>query len=270
MPELPEVETTRLAIMPHIAGKKILLVVVRTPRLRQPIPDLARLLPGRIVQGVERRGKYLLISFDRGWMIIHLGMSGNLWIVPAGTPPGNHDHLDILFAGDTLLRFNDPRRFGLVLWTEENPLQHPLLAAIGPEPLGDAFTGDYLFRISRRRKTAIKQLLMDSSIVAGVGNIYASEALFRAAIHPALPAGEIDPERAAQLATAIREVLLDSIEQGGTTIRDFRAGEEMTGYYAVRLAVYGREGEPCPRCGARIGRMRLGGRSTYFCAGCQR
>lgn len=270
MPELPEVETTRNAIMPHIAGKKILQAVVRTERLRQPIPDLARLLPGRTVQSVERRGKYLLIACDRGWLIIHLGMSGNLWIVPACTPPGKHDHLDILFAGDTLLRFNDPRRFGLVLWTGEDPLQHPLLAAIGPEPLGDAFTGNYLFRVSRGRKTAIKQLIMESGIVAGVGNIYASEALFRAAIHPALPAGEIDPERAAQLVTAIRAVLRDSIEQGGTTIRDFRAGEETSGYYAVRLAVYGREGEPCPRCGALIGRLRLGGRSTYFCGVCQR
>ncbi|MBI5656393.1 MAG: bifunctional DNA-formamidopyrimidine glycosylase/DNA-(apurinic or apyrimidinic site) lyase [Geobacter sp.] len=269
MPELPEVETTRRAIMPHIAGKKILQVVVRTLRLRQPIPDLACLLPGRTVQGVERRGKYLLIACDHGWLIIHLGMSGNLWIVPAGSMPGKHDHLDILLERDTLLRFNDPRRFGLVLWTGEDPLHHPLLAAIGPEPLGDSFSGDYLFRVSRRKKTAIKQLIMESGIVAGVGNIYASEALFRAAIHPALPAGELDPERAAQLAAAIREVLQDSIEQGGTTIRDFRAGEETSGYYAVRLAVYGREGEPCPRCGARIDRMRLGGRSTYFCADCQ-
>lgn len=270
MPELPEVETTRLAIMPHIVGKKILLVVVRTPRLRQPIPDLARLLPGRTVQGVERRGKYLLIACDRGWLIIHLGMSGNLRVVPAGSMPGRHDHLDILLEQDTLLRFNDPRRFGLVLWTGEDPLQHPLLAAIGPEPLGNAFSGDYLIRVSRGRKTAIKQLIMESGIVAGVGNIYASEALFRAAIHPALPAGELDTERAAQLVAAIREVLQDSIEQGETTIRDFRAGEETSGYHAVRLAVYGREGEPCPRCGARIGRMRLGGRSTYFCADCQR
>jgi len=218
---------------------------------------------------VERRGKYLLIACDQGWLIIHLGMSGNLRVVPAGSMPGRHDHLDILFERDTLLRFNDPRRFGLVLWTAEDPLQHPLLAVIGPEPFGNGFTGDYLFRASRGRKTAIKQLIMESGIVAGVGNIYASEALFRAAIHPSLPAAEIDPERAAQLATAIREVLRDSIEQGGTAIRDFRAGEETSGYHAVRLAVYGREGKPCPRCGNRIERMRLGGRSTYFCAGCQ-
>jgi formamidopyrimidine-DNA glycosylase len=197
-------------------------------------------------------------------------MSGHLRIVPATTPAEKHDHLDIVLTNGTALRFTDPRRFGLALWTTGNPREHPLLAGLGPEPLEEEFHGEYLFLASRGRSLAVKQFLMDGSTVAGVGNIYANEALFRAGIHPARPAGGISRARCRRLAQAIREVLSEAIALGGTTLRDFRDGEGKPGYFRLRLDVYGRAGEPCPKCGAAIGQTRQGGRATCFCSICQR
>jgi formamidopyrimidine-DNA glycosylase len=271
MPELPEVETTRRGIAPHLTGKRVTAVVARTAKLRRPIPkELLLELPGRTILRVERRGKYLLLPTDRGTVILHLGMSGSLRLVPTATRPGRHDHLDIVLENRETLRLTDPRRFGLVLWTAADPLAHPLLAAIGPEPLEDGFDGAHLYRASRGRAVAIKQFVMESRIVAGVGNIYANEALFRAGIHPARSAGGISRQRCHRLAQAIREVLTEAIALGETTLRDFRDSGGTPGYFRLRLDVYGRGGEPCPRCGAAIEQTRQGGRATYFCRRCQR
>ena len=270
MPELPEVETTRRAIAPYVEGNTITDVVVRNGGLRRPVPaELPATLSGQRVTRIDRRGKYLLFCCVDGTLILHLGMSGNLGIVPGTRPAGKHDHLDILFADGNSLRFNDPRRFGTVLWTDGNPLLHELLAKLGPEPLEAGFDDAYLFRKSHRRKVTVKQFIMDSHVLAGVGNIYASEALFRAGIRPDRPAGELSPEHYRRLVTAIREVLQSAIADGGTTIRNFRVGEEQTGYFTVQLKVYGRGGLPCPTCRAPIIMERQGGRSTYFCAHCQ-
>jgi formamidopyrimidine-DNA glycosylase len=271
MPELPEVETTRRGIAPHVEGKRVSKVVVRSGKLRRPVPpELPELLTGRTILRVERRGKYLLLRTDRGSVILHLGMSGHLRIVPAMTAAEKHDHLDIVLENGTALRLTDPRRFGLALWTTGDPLEHPLLAGLGPEPLEEEFDGDYLFQASRGRSLAVKQFIMESRIVAGVGNIYANEALFRAGIHPARPAGRISRIRCHRLAEAAREVLTAAIALGGTTLRDFSDGEGKPGYFRLRLDVYGREGEPCPKCGDSIRQSRQGGRATYFCRKCQR
>jgi formamidopyrimidine-DNA glycosylase len=271
MPELPEVETTRRGIAPYLEGKRVSGVIVRSGKLRRPVsPELPDELPGRTILRVERRGKYLLLRTDRGTVILHLGMSGHLRLVQAETPPEKHDHLDIVLEKDRALRFTDPRRFGLALWTTGDPLGHPLLAGLGPEPLEEDFTGDYLFLASRGRSLAVKQFIMDGRTVAGVGNIYANEALFRAGIHPARPAGKISRVRCRRLAQAIRGVLTDAIAMGGTTLRDFRNGEGKPGYFRLRLDVYGREGEPCTKCGAAIRQSRQGGRATCFCRKCQR
>jgi len=270
MPELPEVETTRRVIAPYIEGKTITGIVIRNAGLRWPIPaELATILTGQRITSVERRGKYLLVRCGSGTMILHLGMSGRLSVVPATAPAGKHDHLDIVVEDDLSLRFNDPRRFGTALWTGDDPLQHRLLAKLGPEPLEEGFNDAYLFGKSRTRKVAVKQFIMDSHIVVGVGNIYANEALFRAGIRPERPAGELSATDCRLLVTVIREVLQAAIAEGGTTIRDFRVGEEQTGYFAVQLKVYGRAGEPCPACGTPIVVQRLGGRSTYICPHCQ-
>lgn len=271
MPELPEVETTRRGIAPHVEGETVERVIIRAASLRRPVPaELVSGLTGRVIRAVERRGKYLLLRCTKGTAILHLGMSGSLRIVSAATPPGKHDHLDIVFTSGICLRFNDPRRFGIALWTDGDPLLHPLLAGLGPEPLEGGFDGAYLHRRSRGRKVAVKQFIMDSRIVVGVGNIYASEALFRAGIHPERPAGGLSPAECKRLSQAIKEVLLASIAEGGTTLRNFSVGEEQPGYFAVRLNVYGRSGEPCPACGAPIRQVRQGGRSTYFCRRCQK
>ncbi len=271
MPELPEVETTRRGIAPYLEGKKVTRVIAGQRNLRLPLsPGLSRELPGAAILRVERRGKYLILRTDRGSVILHLGMSGHLSFVPADTPPGKHDHLDIRMEDGTTLRLTDPRRFGLALWTRGEPLEHPLLAEIGPEPLEEGFDGAYLHRASRGRKVAVKQFIMDGRIVAGVGNIYAGEALFRAGIHPEKKAGTISRRRCGRLARALREVLEEAIAAGGTTLRDFRNGEGKPGYFAIKLDVYGREGEPCRSCGATIHATRQGGRSTFFCAICQK
>jgi formamidopyrimidine-DNA glycosylase len=270
MPELPEVETTRRGIAPHISGQRIRRVIIHQPRLRWPIPeDLPRLLRGRKLLEVDRRGKYLLLSFHHGTLIIHLGMSGSLRIVDGKSAAQKHDHFELQLSNDRTLRLRDPRRFGAVLWTDQPVLNHSLLAALGPEPLGDRFDGDYLYAQGKHRRIAVKQLIMDSKIVVGVGNIYANESLFRAGIHPTRPSNRISQQRYQRLAEEIRSVLRDAISQGGTTLRDFLKQDGNPGYFAQSLQVYGRSGEPCPRCGQAIRSKTIGQRSTFFCSGCQ-
>lgn len=270
MPELPEVETTRRGIEPHVRGRTIARLEIREPRLRWPVAaTLPAELPGRRIEGVGRRGKYLLIEAGDGALIVHLGMSGALRFHPEAPPPGRHDHYDLLFEHGSCLRFTDPRRFGSLHFSSA-PLSHPLLASLGPEPLGDAFTAEYLAARCQGRRVAIKAHLMNARIVVGVGNIYANEALFRAGIHPLRAAGRIARPRFDALVHAIRDVLADAIERGGTTLRDFVGGDGLPGYFQLDLEVYGREGEPCRRCGGTVRAVVLGQRATYYCPGCQR
>lgn len=271
MPELPEVETTRRGIAPHLVGRRVVAVAVRNPRLRWPVPpQLASELSGHQVVGVDRRGKYLLLRIGLGTLIAHLGMSGSLRILPARTPAGAHDHVDLVLDDGRALRLTDPRRFGCLLWTRGDPLRHPLLAALGPEPFDAAFSGDYLFRRTRGRRLAVKALLMDGRVVAGVGNIYANESLFFAGIHPGRPAGRIGLARYDKLSAAVRDVLQEAIRAGGTTLRDFVGGDGQPGYFGQQLRVYEREGEPCGGCGDSIRRRVIGQRASYFCPRCQR
>ncbi|MES9990557.1 MAG: bifunctional DNA-formamidopyrimidine glycosylase/DNA-(apurinic or apyrimidinic site) lyase [Candidatus Thiodiazotropha sp.] len=271
MPELPEVETTRRGIAPHIEGQRIDRVVIRQPRLRWPIPGtLPQLLKGRKLLSVSRRGKYLLLALHNGTLIMHLGMSGSLRIVNAGTAAQKHDHFDLQFGNGSLLRLRDPRRFGAVLWTDQPEMTHPLLAGLGPEPLGEVFDGDYLHARGKNRRTTIKQLIMDSKTVVGVGNIYACESLFRAAIHPSRPSNRISIQRYRRLAEEIRKVLTEAIAQGGTTLRDFLNEDGKPGYFVQSLRVYGRDGEPCPDCGNPIRSKTIAQRSSFYCPLCQR
>lgn len=270
MPELPEVETTRRGIAPHVEGHRVSEVVIRQPRLRWPIPDeLPIELTGQWINSVERRAKYLLLQANSGTLILHLGMSGSLRLVPVQTPAGPHDHLDICFE-NRCLRLHDPRRFGAALWTRADPAQHPLLSKLGPEPLEDAFDSAYLHGVAQGRKVAIKNLLMDSKTVVGVGNIYANESLFRAGIHPGRAVGGVSRKRLERLVACIKQVLKQAIEQGGATLRDFTREDGRPGYFAQQLQVYGREGEPCSNCGRLIKLIRLGQRASYFCSHCQR
>ncbi|PSJ45292.1 DNA-formamidopyrimidine glycosylase [Zobellella endophytica] len=270
MPELPEVEVSRLGITPFVLGESVMRVVVRNPSLRWPVPADIQELAGLTITGVRRRAKYLLLETDWGTAILHLGMSGNLKVLPHGTPAGKHDHVDIELANGKLLRLNDPRRFGCLLWTRAPAEQHPLLARLGPEPLTDAFDGDYLYRRSRGRKTAIKQFIMDNQVVVGVGNIYANESLFAAGIHPGREAGNIGRERYLKLAGEIKAVLARAIGQGGTTLKDFTGSDGKPGYFVQELQVYGRTGQPCTSCGGLLRELRMNGRSTVFCPLCQR
>lgn len=272
MPELPEVETTRRGIAPHVQGRRVRAVHVRQGQLRWPVPDaLARDLPGQSIESVARRAKYLLLTTLRGTVIIHLGMSGSLRIVPADAPPGPHDHLDIVFDDGRALRLRDPRRFGAVLWTRDAPAAHPRLSALGPEPLDHhAFTGAYLHGRARGRRQSVKSFLMDARTVVGVGNIYANEALFAAGIRPTTPAGRISLARYGRLTAAVRQVLREAIAAGGTTLRDFVASDGQPGYFRQRLQVYDRAGEPCLTCGTVLRSARIGQRSSFFCARCQR
>jgi formamidopyrimidine-DNA glycosylase len=270
MPELPEVETTRRGIATQVTGRTVAAVVVREPRLRWPVPaDLGRLLTGRTVVRVGRRAKYLLLEFPHGVLIVHLGMSGSLRVLPASSPASKHDHLDLVF-GEHCLRLRDPRRFGAVLWSGAPVEQHPRLAGLGPEPLADDFDGAYLARVGRARRIAVKTLIMDGRVVVGVGNIYANEALFRAGIHPARRSDRIGPARYERLAAQIKTVLQEAIAQGGTTLRDFLREDGQPGYFRIRLQVYGRGGEPCPACGKALREARLNQRSTVYCNRCQR
>ena len=271
MPELPEVETTRRGIEPHILGKILQGAVVRERRLRQPVPrNLNALIAGQRLNRIERRAKYLLLHLERGTLLIHLGMSGNLRILHSQRAAEKHDHVDLIFNQRLLLRFNDPRRFGLVLWLKGDPHSHPLLTHLGPEPLEDGFNGDYLFQRSRKRRQAIKTFLMDQRIVVGVGNIYANEALFLAGIRPTMAAGRLSRRRCQTLAETIRAILRAAIEQGGTTLKDFVDSRGEPGYFQLQLNVYGRDGEPCPQCGTAIKQQLLGQRSTFHCPSCQK
>lgn len=269
MPELPEVETSRRGIAPWVLNHEIRGVVVRDRRLRWPVPgEIDQELPGQVVRSLRRRAKYLLFETSAGTAMLHLGMSGSLRIIDADEPAGKHDHVDILFDSGKALRFRDPRRFGSLLWTRE-PYEHDLLRYLGPEPLSPEFDGDCLWRQARGRRVAIKQFIMSSSVVVGVGNIYASEALFLAGIHPKRSAGRISAARMDCLANAIKTVLQKAIDAGGTTLRDFRGGDGEPGYFQLELEVYGRTGEPCRRCARPLSAQVLGQRSTFYCKDCQ-
>jgi formamidopyrimidine-DNA glycosylase len=271
MPELPEVETTRRGLEQHLVGQKIARVTVRDGRLRKPVPRrLPALLPGSTIRALTRRGKYLLIDCGAGTLILHLGMSGRLWLVDAATPAEKHDHFDLALANGKIVRLRDPRRFGLVLWQTGDPLRHPLLAHIGPEPLSGEFDGAALHQATRRRSAAIKQVLMDSHVVAGVGNIYANEALFRAGINPKLAARRLTRARCASLVEKIRETLTEAIHAGGSSLRDYVGGDGMAGNFQNAFLVYDRAGKPCSRCGLLIREIRQGQRSTFYCPKCQK
>ena len=270
MPELPEVETTRRGLAPHLIGRKVVALDIRQPRLRWPIPRTLRTkLPGQRIDDIERRAKYLLVHTKAGSALLHLGMSGSLRVLPASTPIGAHDHVDWKLDSGRVLRFTDPRRFGSQLWQPPGKV-HPLLADLGPEPLGEDFDGDHLWQRSRGRSAAVKVFLMDQAIVVGVGNIYASEALFAAGVHPKRAAGSISRERYARIATEIKRILNYAITRGGTTLRDFINPDSEPGYFEQELFVYGREGQPCKVCGTPIRAITQGQRTTFYCPRCQR
>ncbi|HEU0282873.1 MAG TPA: bifunctional DNA-formamidopyrimidine glycosylase/DNA-(apurinic or apyrimidinic site) lyase [Gallionella sp.] len=271
MPELPEVEITRRGLAAHLTGLAVTDAIVRHARLRWPIPkNLPKLLRGQTIRAFKRRGKYLLVEFDHGILILHLGMSGSLRLLPAGTPPEKHDHFDLVLSNGTLMRLRDPRRFGAVLWHRGDARVHPLLVALGPEPLEGGFDARYLYQATRGRNAAIKQCIMDNRIVAGVGNIYANEALFRAGIKPQLAAGKLSLPRCGKLAEEIRATLTDAINSGGSTLRDFVDTSGQPGYFQQHYWVYGRSGEPCRKCGTPIKQIRQGQRSSFYCPSCQK
>lgn len=271
MPELPEVETTRRGIAPAVTGQRVSRVIVRERRLRWPIPEaLERELPDRVFDAVSRRAKYLLLSAGDHTVILHLGMSGRLRVVPDNLPPVRHDHLDIILENSSVLRLNDPRRFGFVLWWGGDPLQHPRLRELGPEPLSPQFTPRYLHTLSRGRRAPVKAFIMDSRVVVGAGNIYATEALFEAGIHPRRPAGRISLQRYTRLVEALRTVLRDAVERGGTTLRDYVGADGQAGYFQLDLKAYGRPGQPCQRCGTPLRAERIGQRTSSYCPRCQR
>lgn len=271
MPELPEVETTLRGLTPHLTGQRIAGALIRQPHLRWRIPALLPLvLRDQTIRALQRRAKYLLISCDSGTLILHLGMSGSLRILPAGTPPKVHEHFDLLLHNHTLMRLRDPRRFGAVLWHAGDLAQHPLLAKLGPEPLQNDFDAEHLYHATRSRSAAIKLVIMDSHVVVGVGNIYANEALFRAGIRPQMAAGKLSRPRCARLVQDIREVLAQAIELGGSTLRDFVGSDGSAGYFQQHYAVYGRAGEPCHTCGSSIKQIKQGQRSSFYCPICQK
>ena len=270
MPELPEVETTRRGLAPHVEGRTVRGVVLRRPDLRWPIPrEVPGCLTGARIDAVRRRAKYLLLDTAGGSAVLHLGMSGSLRVLGGDVPARAHDHVDIALDSGRVLRFNDPRRFGCLLWQPAGEV-HPLLRGLGPEPLSDAFDGDWLFARSQGRRAPVKAFLMDQAVVVGVGNIYAAESLFRAGIAPARAAGAISRERYARLAAAVKTILDHAITRGGTTLRDFLSPDGAPGYFEQELFVYGREGEPCKACGRPIRDGRMGNRATAWCPGCQR
>jgi formamidopyrimidine-DNA glycosylase len=270
MPELPEVETTRRGIAPHVEGRTVRTVLVLDHRLRQPVArNLAALLCGARVRAVRRRAKYLLFDFAHGTLIVHLGMSGSLRVADGRSARLPHDHVELGF-GRRVLRLRDPRRFGLVVWTAEDASTHKLLRDLGPEPFAPEFNGAYLAACARARRGAVKNFLMDAHIVVGVGNIYASEALFRAGIHPARAAGRVSRARYDVLVSQVREVLSEAITAGGTTLRDFVRNDGEPGYFRHDLRVYGRSGEPCTVCGTAIAARVIGQRSSFYCTVCQR
>lgn len=275
MPELPEVETTRRGLAPHLEGRRIVGVTLRRPDLRWPIPrEIEALLPSQTITAIRRRAKYLLMDTEAGSAIWHLGMSGSMRVLPAETPVQAHDHVDLLIEGagrvkPRVLRFNDPRRFGCLLWQAPGET-HELLRDLGPEPLSDDFSGELLFERSRGRKAPVKAFLMDQKIVVGVGNIYAAEALFAAGVSPLRAAGKVSRERYEVIAAEIRRILAYAIRRGGTTLRDFLSPDGAPGYFEQELSAYGRGGEPCPRCGRPLKQAMLAQRATVWCGHCQR
>ncbi len=270
MPELPEVETTRRGIAPHIEGRALRAALVREPRLRWPVPvERLHALVGHRVEAVERRAKYLLLRTGSGTLMLHLGMSGSLRVVGADAPVTAHDHVDLVFDRGACLRLRDPRRFGSIHWFDAETGPPSLLQGLGPEPLGPAFDGDHLYTRSRGRRRAVKGFIMDARIVVGVGNIYAAEALLEAGIHPARAAGRVGRARYRRLASAVRRVLGEAIEQGGTTLRDFTSASGSPGYFRIALAAYGRAGAPCVHCGRTLVTRRIGQRATVYCPRCQ-
>ncbi|MBT4519712.1 MAG: bifunctional DNA-formamidopyrimidine glycosylase/DNA-(apurinic or apyrimidinic site) lyase [Halieaceae bacterium] len=270
MPELPEVETTRRGIEPHCRNKVISEIIIRESRLRWPVPEsLAANLRGQTIEGVDRRAKYLLFGTGAGILLVHLGMSGSLRVIRGGQKPQRHDHIDIVLEGGIRLRYHDPRRFGCFLWLHHHE-DHPLLSALGPEPLSSAFGGNLLYGKSRRRRGPVKNFIMDGKVVVGVGNIYANEALFLAGIRPDRAANRISLARYEALASTIKEVLTTAIDQGGTTLKDFVQSDGRPGYFSQQLHVYGRANLPCTHCGAPLQARKLGQRTSVYCMACQR
>jgi formamidopyrimidine-DNA glycosylase len=270
MPELPEVETVVCGLRPHLDGRKIQSAVVRHRQLRWPIiADFELRLIGQCIGSLSRRSKYILMPLTSGTLIVHLGMSGTLRIVPSSSLPGSHDHVDIVFS-EYVLRYNDPRRFGAMLWTKDRPEAHPLLKSLGPEPLGPDFTAGFLQKIIQQRRMPIKSLLMNGHFIAGIGNIYATEALFLAKIHPARAAHSLKPKECSRLVDAIKLILQQAIQQGGTTLKDFINSEGKPGYFSQDLQAYGRAGQPCAQCQELLVSMNLVQRSTVYCPNCQK
>jgi formamidopyrimidine-DNA glycosylase len=270
MPELPEVETTKQGIKPHLEGQIITGITVRNPKFRLPVPpNIDELCSGKKITAVTRRAKYLLIHLSKGYILIHLGMSGHLRIVPISTNPEKHDHIDLMLNNGLNLRFCDPRRFGLFLYIDENPHQHSLLAHLGPEPLSEKFTADYLYQRMRNKNMPIKSLIMNNDIVVGVGNIYATESLFLAGVHPQTPAKKISESQCLVLTNHIKQILTSAIEAGGTTLRDFYTFDGKPGYFSVSLKVYGRKKQPCLQCDTIVETVIIGGRHSAFCPQCQ-
>lgn len=275
MPELPEVEITRRGIAPFCEGQTIARIVIRDGRLRWPVPpNLPDLIEGGLITEVDRRAKYLLLRITcagvTGTLIVHLGMSGSLRVITDSSEPLRHDHIELILQSGVSLRFNDPRRFGCWLWSEETHDSHPLLSSLGPEPLAPEFSGALLYRRSRGRQAPVKSFIMDSHVVVGVGNIYANEALFKAGIHPKRAAGRISLGRYQRLATEIRETLSGAILMGGTTLRDFVNSDGKPGYFAQSLLVYGHGGKACRECGLTLKEIRMNQRTTVYCGQCQR
>ncbi len=271
MPELPEVEVTRCGLGPHVVGRRICKVIVRRRDLRQTITrGMATKLKNNRIHAIRRRGKYLLFDCERGTLLLHLGMSGSLRILKAGTLPTVHDHVDWVFEDGNMLRFRDVRRFGLILWLTTEPLEHKLLRTLGPEPFDNHFHGDYLYEKSKGRKICVKSFLMNARTVVGIGNIYANEVLFESGIHPLRHAGKISQTRYGRLVEAIRRVLNEALNAGGTSLRDFVRENGKPGYFHRQLRVYGRAGEPCLQCGKALKNLRVSARSTFYCDYCQR
>ncbi|MBQ4832684.1 bifunctional DNA-formamidopyrimidine glycosylase/DNA-(apurinic or apyrimidinic site) lyase [Pseudoalteromonas sp. MMG010] len=269
MPELPEVEVSKMGITPHILNQTVIKVNIHNPNMRWPVPEEVYQLEHLAVTKVERRAKYLLLHCELGSVILHLGMSGNLRVVSANEPLKKHDHIEFIFENNKALRLNDPRRFGCCLW-QENDTTHKLLSKLGPEPLTDEFLAKRVFEQSRNKKTPVKQFIMDNATVVGVGNIYANESLFKAGIHPKREAGKVSLKRYHTLIPIIKDTLSEAITQGGTTLKDFAQSDGKPGYFAQKLLVYGRKGQPCTICKTELEEIRLGQRSTIFCKKCQK
>ncbi|MCV6637744.1 bifunctional DNA-formamidopyrimidine glycosylase/DNA-(apurinic or apyrimidinic site) lyase [Candidatus Albibeggiatoa sp. nov. NOAA] len=270
MPELPEVETTKNGIVHNLKSKTVKQVIIRQPKLRWPVPEhLPDTLAQQTIQTIQRRGKYILLTFPNGHLISHLGMSGSFRVLPTQTPIKKHDHIDIIFQDDLCLRYHDPRRFGCLLWTDQAVEQHKLISVLGVEPLEQDLTGEYLYKKSRPKRVAIKNFIMDSHIVVGVGNIYANEALFLANIHPSTPAQKVGLAQYEKLVAHIKQVLATAIQQGGTTLRDFTNADGQAGYFQQTLHVYGKAGEQCSCGRATIEKIVIGQRASYFCPACQ-